>query len=119
MNEEKMSKALDELFEQIKSDGIVDKAFAEIKSVLLEKGKMYGHEVIIATGGAGIVVRLMDKIYRLKNTIIDNPGVADPEDAWLDLFGYAVLGVLFNRGHFEEKTSLEHSGAANFEEVPK
>ena len=44
----------------------------------------------------------MDKIFRLKNTIIDNPGIADPEDAWLDLLGYAILGVLTNRGYFIE-----------------
>ena len=102
--EARMAKALDSLFEEIKTNIIgdtLDSLLEEIKEVLLSKGKQYGHEIQRLTGNKGNVIRLMDKIFRLKNTIIDNPGIADPEDAWLDLLGYSILAVLTSRGYFK------------------
>lgn len=88
-NEKRFTRALDEMF-------------VEIKTVLILKGKQYGHEVQRISGPEGNIYRLMDKVFRLKNMLIDNPGMADPEDSWLDLLGYAFLGILNSRGYFEE-----------------
>ena len=86
----------------IKFKDALDEIFIEIQGVLITKGQYYGHEVLRVTGETGIIVRLFDKLYRLKNIVIDNPDVIDPEDTWLDLLGYSILGILMHRGFFNE-----------------
>jgi hypothetical protein len=75
---------------------------SELAAVLISKQADYGPKAINdAPGGPvmGVLVRAHDKLARLENLV----DVADPEheayrDSWLDLAGYAFIGLLLADG---------------------
>ena len=71
----------------------------EIKSLLEEKNKTYGDKNIERIGKQGILIRLEEKIERLKNMIDKNiTNDESKEDTWKDIAGYAIIGVMLERG---------------------
>lgn len=77
-------------------------AFDEMVTLLVAKRKSYGPANLVRFGPLGIVIRASDKIDRLSNLTrsaetasVDGDTV---EDAWKDLVGYGVLGLLHQRG---------------------
>ena len=69
--------------------------------VIAQKQHDYGHDNITAFGVQGIVVRLHDKAARLRNLTTRRAAYIEPiSDSWLDLFGYAVIGVMLTDGTF-------------------
>jgi hypothetical protein len=62
----------------------------------------YGHGNITRFGDLGVIVRMSDKVERLKN--LDKTGAAANNesvmDSWRDLLGYAVIGMMLEMDLF-------------------
>jgi len=72
----------------------------ECIELLLKKHHTYGAGSLIWCGSLGIIVRGIDKIFRLENLL---QGVEDKvgerkTDTKMDLFNYTILGFLQERG---------------------
>ena len=74
---------------------------AEIEKLLIMKNKAYGNKNIEKIGKSGILIRLEEKMERLKhmisNEIQDKESV---EDTWKDIIGYAVIGIMLERSRW-------------------
>ncbi len=83
-------------------EGAVTRAFEDAKALLLERHAKYGPKNISASPygwKAGLITRLWDKLARLRNM----EGDATDEsrtDAWLDIVGYGLIGLLNERGEW-------------------
>ena len=80
---------------------VLDEILKEIRELLIRKNEKYGNNNISIFGERGVVVRSSDKAQRLIQLVWI--GVAEPEDetiedTWLDLAGYAVIGLMVRRG---------------------
>lgn len=88
----------------------VKDTFIELEELLLRKHQDYGPKNISeAPGGAmnGLLVRMHDKMARLKNLTYVKHG-AEPnyesiEDTLKDLANYAVIGLLVQRGQWDKE----------------
>jgi hypothetical protein len=73
---------------------------SEAIALCCAKQKDYGPGNIPAFGELGVLVRLNDKVERLKNLL--NTGKAPThesiEDTWIDLVNYAMIGIAVRRG---------------------
>ena len=74
----------------------------DISCVLIAKQRDYGSSNITEFGEIGIIIRLNDKLARLKNLVKNN---IDPkneilEDTYFDIAGYAILALMFRKGNF-------------------
>lgn len=78
------------------------KALREYFELWKRKQRDYGSGNIAANGTAGVVVRINDKMQRLRNLILESvkPSLESIEDTWLDILGYAIIGLLLHRGHW-------------------
>jgi hypothetical protein len=79
------------------------KIYDELLAILVKKQIDYGPlNVWNAPGGAtnGLMVRMSDKIERLKNLIYKNikPNNESLEDSFVDLANYAVIALMVQRG---------------------
>lgn len=73
---------------------------SEIVELIAKKQADYGHENILAFGELGILVRVSDKMARLRN-LQGKEGITEPRlDAWRDLAGYAIIALMLDRGWF-------------------
>ena len=75
---------------------------AIIYDTVLGKQKMYGHGNIARFEIPGIVIRLNDKLERLKNLRKwDGAVLFEPmKDTWLDICGYSVIAIMWLREWF-------------------
>lgn len=73
-----------------------------IYKTVLGKQKMYGHGNIARFEIPGIVIRMNDKLERLKNLRgFDGPVLFEPvQDTWLDICGYSIIAIMWLRGWF-------------------
>ncbi len=77
------------------------KIIEEISELLIMKNKTYGDKNIDKIGKSGIITRLEEKLERLKHMIENN--IQDKEtveDTWKDIIGYAVIGIMLERGRW-------------------
>ena len=79
------------------------KIYEELLAILVKKQIDYGPlNVWNAPGGAtnGLMVRMSDKIERLKNLIYKQikPNNESLEDSFVDLANYAVIALMVQRG---------------------
>lgn len=78
----------------------LDAQLAEIKKMLLAKHYSYGSDNLKTFGEFGILVRVSDKIARLKHLLdtgSDSVVGEKKKDTWMDLAGYAIQAlVLFS-----------------------
>lgn len=75
---------------------------AQIATTVISKQHDYGHDNIMAFKERGLVVRLSDKIARLKNLLWTNttPNNESIEDTFTDVAGYAIIGLMLANGTF-------------------
>ena len=75
----------------------------EIEELLKRKNEMYGDENIAKIGKEGIIVRLTEKIERLKHLLVNkiNPPEETIEDTWNDIIGYGIIGLMLQRGRWK------------------
>ena len=73
-----------------------------IVTTVISKQHDYGHDNILAFREQGIVVRLWDKVSRLKNLIGSKglPQNESIEDTFMDIAGYAIIGLMLANGTF-------------------
>ena len=78
----------------------------QIAETVISKQHDYGHDNILAFRERGLVVRLWDKIARLKNLLWVNnekPKNESIEDTFTDIAGYAIIGLMLKNNTFENK----------------
>jgi len=75
------------------------RAFCEAAVLLDTKQRDYGSANISAFGERGIVVRMNDKVERLKMLVWNGnaPQHEKVSDTWLDIANYGVIGLLCHR----------------------
>ena len=76
---------------------------AQIANTVISKQHDYGHDNILGFGDKGLVVRMWDKVSRLKNLIWNGNGIAKHEpiqDTFTDIAGYAIIGLMLERKWF-------------------
>ena len=79
------------------------KIYDELLAILVKKQIDYGpYNIWHAPGGAtnGLMVRMSDKLERLKNLIYKQvkPNNESLEDSFVDLANYAVIALMVQRG---------------------
>ena len=79
------------------------KIYDELLAILVKKQIDYGpYNIWHAPGGAtnGLMVRISDKLERLKNLIYRNiePNHESIEDSCVDLANYAIIALMVERG---------------------
>ena len=74
----------------------------EIAIMVAEKHKDYGPDNILVFKEQGLVVRMWDKIGRLKHLVWNKevPKHESIEDTFKDLAGYAIIGLMLQREYF-------------------
>ena len=75
----------------------------QIANTVISKQHDYGHDNILGFGDKGLVVRMWDKVSRLKNLIWNGNGIAKHEpiqDTFTDIAGYAIIGLMLEKGWF-------------------
>ena len=91
----------DQLILEIEEDA--QKIYDELLAVLVKKQIDYGpFNIWNAPGGAtnGLMVRMSDKLERLKNLIYKNikPNNEALEDSFVDIANYAIIALMVQRG---------------------
>ncbi len=79
------------------------KIYDELLAILVKKQLDYGpFNIWHAPGGAtnGLMVRMSDKLERLKNLIYKNrePNNESLEDSFVDMANYAIIALMVQRG---------------------
>src|SRR6056297_1535300 len=90
--------------EQPASEGIKD-ATAEVLELVLDKNRRYGNDNLTTHGHLGIIVRVSDKLARIKNmSKADEKNKEEYEKArrkmerdYMDIAGYGILGLKLMR----------------------
>jgi hypothetical protein len=77
----------------------------EAIALCCEKQRAYGPGNIPAFGVLGVLVRLNDKVERLKNLINSgqDPQEETIEDTLLDLVNYSMIGIAVRRGWWTQQ----------------
>ena len=92
-----------------KNPQTLDQAFAQVSDEVLEmflkKHQDYGKGNILSIEELGISMRILEKAERLKNLLIkkgNSPANESIEETWVDIATYAVIAILYRRGHFQK-----------------
>jgi hypothetical protein len=74
----------------------------QITETLIRKQHDYGHHNISRFGRHGLLVRVHDKIARLKNLMLKSasPNNESISDTYTDIVGYSAIGIMWERGWF-------------------
>ena len=75
----------------------------KVANIVIKKQHDYGHDNIMAFKEQGLVVRLSDKVARLKNLLWSNtnaPKNESIEDTFIDVAGYAIIGLMLANNTF-------------------
>lgn len=76
-------------------------AAEEVAHLLARKRVDYGWQNIAESGEEGVVLRLQDKINRLRTLGANGkPNNESIEDTWADVAGYGIIGLLVHRGQW-------------------
>ena len=95
------------------SDGTFDQACRnialEVARTVIEKHKDYGPDNILVFKEQGLIVRMWEKIGRLKHLLWTerSPKHEAVEDSFTDLAGYAIIGLMLQRECFTFKLEEE------------
>jgi len=73
-----------------------------VTTTLIKKQNDYGHNNVARFGRNGLLVRIHDKIARLKN--LQKPGKSTKNesvtDTYIDIVGYSAIGIMWERNWF-------------------
>lgn len=78
----------------------MDDLLAEVKDVMYERGSKYGPGNIAEFGDYGVMVRLSDKLARLRFSRDKDFADERARDAWLDIIGYGIIGLAWADGRW-------------------
>ena len=81
----------------------------QIAETVISKQHDYGHDNILAFREQGLVVRLWDKINRLKKLVWENnePKNESIEDTFTDVAVYAIIGLMLAEDTFTNELSKD------------
>ena len=79
------------------------KILKETEALLIKKNKMYGDGNIDEIGEEGIIIRIKEKVERLKHllSIKEDPPEETIEDTWSDIIGYGIISLMVKRGKWK------------------
>ena len=86
----------DELKARVRHE--VQQVMQEVEALLDDRNTKYGITNIGTFGEMGCLVRASDKLARLRYVVGKDVDEAVADDAWRDLVGYAILGLICRRG---------------------
>ena len=75
----------------------------QVAEIVIAKQHDYGHDNIMAFREQGLVVRLWDKVARLKNLLWikkETPKNEPIVDTFTDIAGYAIIGLMLANSSF-------------------
>lgn len=80
-----------------------DEVVLDLRQLIINKQRDYGHRNITDFGEWGVLVRVNDKVARLRHLL----GQAEPrneslEDTWRDIANYAIIALMLRRGIFTQ-----------------
>ena len=79
----------------------IDEVMGELRELMINKQRDYGHSNITDFGEYGVFVRLNDKVCRLKNLLgKKEPKNESIEDSWRDTANYAIIALMLRKGTF-------------------
>ena len=80
----------------------VDSILAELRELMISKQKDYGPGNILSFGEYGVLVRVNDKVERLKNLhkAGRNPNNESIDDTWKDIANYGIISLMVRRNIF-------------------
>ena len=83
------------------NEGEMEKIAREIAELLKAKNRTYGDKNIEKIGKRGVLVRLEEKLERLKHMLEHNmQDTESREDTWKDIAGYAIIGIMLEHGRW-------------------
>jgi hypothetical protein len=90
----------------------IAKAMLQAFELFKERHRKYSARNISRHGAMGCVVRLGDKLARLEQFYVDgNQEIFTDEtltDSWLDVLNYAAIGLVCERGKWENDVQQAH-----------
>lgn len=79
----------------------VDEVTGELRELMINKQRDYGHSNITDFGEYGVLVRLNDKVCRLKNLLgKKEPKNESIDDSWMDIANYSIIALMLRKGIF-------------------
>lgn len=79
----------------------VDEVMGELRELMINKQRDYGHSNINDFGEYGVLVRLNDKVCRLKNLLgKKEPKNESIDDSWMDIANYSIIALMLRKGIF-------------------
>ena len=75
-------------------------ALEEVEALMRERGSKYGPGNIAEWGDLGVLVRLSDKLARLRHSRERDFADETARDAWLDVIGYGLIGLAWADGNW-------------------
>ena len=79
----------------------VDEVMGELRELMINKQRDYGHSNITDFGEYGVLVRLNDKVCRLKNLLgKKEPKNESIDDSWMDIANYSIIALMLRKGIF-------------------
>ena len=80
----------------------VDSVITELRALMISKQKDYGPGNIMSFGEYGVLVRVNDKVERLKNLHKSGrePNNESIDDTWKDIANYGIISLMVRRGIF-------------------
>lgn len=95
-------------------DGYIAKELARTLDLFRERQAKYGPKNIAEFGEVGILVRLYDKMARLRNYYMDggagDMGDESVADAWYDIACYAIIALVCRQGLWPGATPYKGQG---------
>lgn len=93
-----------DLMREVKTfEDAIDSIDDKLKRLMIDKQRDYGSSNILSFGEFGVLVRLNDKVERLKNLLTKNKAPRNEaiEDTWMDIANYAKIALMLREGIFE------------------
>lgn len=79
----------------------IDEVMGELRELMINKQRDYGHSNITDFGEYGVLVRLNDKVCRLKNLLgKKEPKNESIDDSWMDIANYSIIALMLRKGIF-------------------
>lgn len=90
---------------------ILNEVVNNVEKLLLKKNNDYGSKNLLTFGNLGILVRMSDKLERLKNYVLGGAELTTDtlEDTLQDIAGYAVMWLVLEKQGY----NLDYKEIAN------
>lgn len=78
----------------------LEEKLEEVAAVMRDRGAKYGPGNIAEFGELGVLVRLSDKLARLRHSREVDFADESSRDAWIDIIGYGLIGLAWADGQW-------------------